>query len=251
MKRKILLVSSGIVLLFLLAAGGFYIWASDASGPMPEAVQALESTGTVQVETEPWLIFKPVGQEPTTGYIFYPGGKVDPRSYAPMAQAIAEQGYLVVIPPMPLNLAVLSPGEAADVIAAYPEIETWVIGGHSLGGSMAANYAKKHPDQISGLVLLASYPANSDDLSQSDLMVLSMYGTNDLVADYEKIEASKALLPADTQFVPIEGGNHAGFGWYGPQAGDGEATISREEQQTQVVQATVDFLKEVEAKNAP
>jgi hypothetical protein len=249
MKRKIIIVASTIFILIILAAGGFYIWASDASGPMPEAMQALESTSTVQVEKEPWLIFKPVGQEPTTGYIFYPGGKVDPRSYAPMAQAIAEQGYLVVIPPMPLNLAVLSPGEAADVIAAFPEIETWVIGGHSLGGSMAANYAKKHPEQISGLVLLASYPANSDDLSQSDLMVLSMYGTNDLVADYEKIEASKALLPADTQFIPIEGGNHAGFGWYGPQAGDGEATISREEQQAQVVQATVDFLKEVETKN--
>jgi hypothetical protein len=251
MKRKILLGSLIVVILFILAAGGFYVWASDASGPMPEAIQALESTSTVQVEPEPWLIFKPVGQEPTTGYIFYPGGKVDPRSYAPMAQTIAEEGYLVVIPPMPLNLAVLSPGEAADVIAAFPEIETWVIGGHSLGGSMAANYAKKHPDQISGLVLLASYPAKSDDLSQSDLMVLSMYGTNDLVADYEKIEASKALLPADAQFIPIEGGNHAGFGWYGPQAGDGEATISREEQQAQVVQATVDFLKEVEAKNAP
>jgi hypothetical protein len=251
MKRKILLASSVIVILLILAMGGFLAWASGASGPMPEAVQALESTSTVQVETEPWLIFKPVGQEPTTGYIFYPGGKVDPRSYAPMAQAIAEQGYLVVIPPMPLNLAVLSPGEAADVIAAYPGIDTWVIGGHSLGGSMAANYAKKNPDQISGLVLLASYPASSDDLSQSDLMVLSMYGTNDLVADYEKIEASKALLPADTQYIPIEGGNHAGFGWYGPQAGDGEATISREEQQDQVVQATVDFLKEVEAKNAP
>jgi len=251
MKRKIIIIASTIFILIILAAGGFYVWASDALGPMPEAMLALESTTTVQVETEPWLIFKPVGYEPTTGYIFYPGGKVDPRSYAPMAQAIAEQGYLVVIPPMPLNLAVLSPGEAADVIAAYPEIETWVIGGHSLGGSMAANYAKKHPDQISGLVLLASYPANSDDLSQSDLMVLSMYGTNDLVADYEKIEASKALLPPDTQFIPIEGGNHAGFGWYGPQAGDGEATISREEQQAQVVQATVDFLKDVEAKNAP
>jgi hypothetical protein len=249
MKRKILLASSIVFVLFILAIGGFVVWANDASGPMPEAVQALESTNTVQVETEPWLIFKPVGQEPTTGYIFYPGGKVDPRSYAPMAQSIAEQGYLVVIPPMPLNLAVLAPGEAADVIAAFPEIETWVIGGHSLGGSMAANYAKKHPDQISGLALLASYPASSDDLSQNDLEVLSMYGSHDQVADYAKIYASKALLPADTRFIPVEGGNHAGFGWYGPQSGDGEATISRKEQQAQVVQATLIWLKEIEAKS--
>ena len=226
------------------------MWASGASGPMPEAVQALESTSAVRVEAKPWLIFTPVGQEPTMGFIFYPGGKVDPRSYAPMAQAIAEQGYLVVIPPMPLNLAVLSPGEAADVIKAFPEIETWVVGGHSLGGAMAANYARKHPDQISGMVLLAAYPANSDDLSQSDLEVLSMYGTNDQVADYAKIEASKALLPSDSQFLPIEGGNHAGFGWYGPQSGDGEATISREEQQAQVVQAIMDFLRNFVAKNS-
>jgi dienelactone hydrolase len=249
MKRKIILVSSIIVILLILAFGGFVVWASDVSGPMPEAQQALESTSTVQVETEPWLIFKPVGQEPTVGYIFYPGGKVDPRSYAPMAQAIAERGYLVVIPPMPLNLAVLSPGEAADVVAAFSGIETWVIGGHSLGGSMAANYAKKHPDQISGLALLASYPASSDDISQNDLNVLSMYGTHDQVADFAKIEASKALLPADSQFIPIEGGNHAGFGWYGPQTGDGEATTNRKEQQSQVVQATLDWLKDIAAQN--
>jgi pimeloyl-ACP methyl ester carboxylesterase len=115
---------------------------------------------------------------------------------------------------------------------------------------MAANYANKHPDQISGLVLLASYPAGSDNLSQSDLEVLSFYGTQDQVADYEKIEASKTLLPSDALFVPIDGGNHAGFGWYGPQSGDGEATISRVEQQAQVVQATLDLLNEITTKNA-
>jgi hypothetical protein len=250
MKRKILLIASSIILVILLVTGGFVVWASGASGPMPEAEKALESTSAVQVETKPWLIFKPVGEEPVGGYIFYPGGKVDPRSYAPMAQAIAAQGYLVVIPPMPLNLAVLAPGKAGEVIQAYPEVKTWVIGGHSLGGAMAANYAIKHPEQISGLVLLASYPASSDDLSQSGIQVLSMYGTQDQVADYAKIEASKALLPRDTQFIPVEGGNHAGFGWYGPQAGDGEATISRAEQQEQVVQASLEFLKQIEMKNA-
>jgi pimeloyl-ACP methyl ester carboxylesterase len=249
MKKKIVLAASIFVAILLLAVGGFVVWASADSGPMPEAVQALESTSAVKVETDPWLVFTPIGQEPTTGFIFYPGGKVDPRSYAPMAKAIAEQGYLVVIPPMPLNLAVFSPDEAAEVIAAYPSIETWVIGGHSLGGSMAANYAKKHPEQISGLMLQASYPASSDDLSLNDIQVLSMYGTNDQVADYAKIEASKALLPPDTQFIPVEGGNHAGFGWYGPQSGDGEATISREEQQAQVVQAIIEFLEKVGAKN--
>jgi len=240
MLKKIIYI---VLLIIAVLMGGFLIWASGASGPMSEALQALQPGGSVQIETKPWIVFKPDGQEPSTGFIFYPGGKVDPRSYAPAARAIAEQGYLVVIVPMPLNLAVLSPGKAADVIQAFPEVKTWAIGGHSLGGAMAANYAKKHSEQITGLVLWASYPASSDDLSQGNLKVVSIYGTNDQVAASGRIDASKALLPADTHFVPIEGGNHAGFGWYGPQSGDGEATISREEQQAQVVQATLNLLK--------
>lgn len=145
MLRKVILI---LVLLILVAAGGILVWANDVSHPMPEAIQALQSDSSVQVETHPWLIFKPVGKDPTTGLILYPGGKVDPRSYAPAAKAIAEQGYLVVITPMPLNLAVFSPGKAASVVAVFPKIQTWAIGGHSLGGVMAANYAKKNPDQI-------------------------------------------------------------------------------------------------------
>ena len=89
--------------------------------------------------------------------IFYPGGRVDPRSYAPAARAIAAQGYLAVITPMPLNLAVFTPGRAAQVIAAYPEIHTWAIGGHSLGGAMAANFSHKSR-RGAGAVLLGGLP---------------------------------------------------------------------------------------------
>lgn len=247
MSRKIFLV---IVLFIIIVSGGFLVWAGEASPAMPEAIPALQSTHAVQVETSPWLIFMPAGQEPSTALIIYPGGKVDPRSYAPAAKMIAEQGYLVVIVPMPLNLAVLSPGKAARVIKSYPQIQTWAIGGHSLGGAMAANYAKRHPDQIAGLVLWASYPAEGDNLSQSDLKVISIYGTQDLVADFSQIEASRLLLPSDARFVRIEGGNHAGFGWYGAQSGDGLATISREEQQRLVVRATLELLEDLSTKQS-
>ena len=107
---------------------------------------------------------------------------------------------------------------------------------------MAANFAKNNPAEVDGLALLASYPAASDDLSNQDISVISISGTNDGLSTPEKIEASKALLPPNTQFVAIDGGNHAQFGWYGNQAGDNPATISREDQQNQVIEALSSWL---------
>jgi pimeloyl-ACP methyl ester carboxylesterase len=142
---------------------------------------------------------------------------------------------------MPLSLAVFNPNAAADVIAAHSEVTTWVIGGHSLGGAMAANYVYNHPGQVDGLVLWASYPAENNSLADQDsLPVLDVYGTEDGQAD--ELAAAAVRLPSETFWVVLEGGNHAQFGWYGRQSGDGEATISREEQQAQVVQATTALL---------
>jgi pimeloyl-ACP methyl ester carboxylesterase len=240
--RKLLRVLLVIVGVLVVVSGAFVVWGETPARPMPEALAALQSDTQVTVTTGKWLVFTPAASQPTTAFIFYPGGRVDYRAYAPQAHAIAAQGYLVVIVSMPLNLAVLDPAAAADVIAAYPEIKTWAVGGHSLGGSMAANFAHSHPDAVQGLVLWASYPAGSDDLSTSNLKVVSISGTLDGLSTPDKIAASHALLPADTVWIPISGGDHAQFGWYGPQAGDNPAAISRAEQQVQTVQATVDFL---------
>jgi len=231
-----------IPLFVLVAVAAFVVWAYTPAAPMPEALAALQPDAQVSVETDPWLVFHPAGEVPTTGFILYPGGRVDARAYAPAARAIAAEGYLAVIVPMPFNLAVFSPGRAAEVIAAYPGIEQWAIGGHSLGGAMAANFARQNADRVNGLVLWAAYPAGSDDLSASDLAVVSIYGTLDGLATLDKIDASRPLLPADTRWVDVEGGNHAQFGWYGPQSGDNPATISREDQQDQVIDATLDLL---------
>ena len=167
---------------------------------------------------------------------------MDPRSYSPAAQAVAGEGYLVVIAPMPLNLAVFAADAAGDVIAAYPDVSPWAIGGHSLGGAMAARFTYSHPGEVQGLVLWAAYPDGSNDLSDRDLAVTSIYGTLDGLATMEKIDASRPLLPPTTEWVAIEGGNHGQFGWYGPQSGDNPASISREEQQRQVVAATLELL---------
>jgi pimeloyl-ACP methyl ester carboxylesterase len=209
---------------------------------MAEALAALESDSLVQVTTDRWLAFKPAHEEPTAGLILYPGGRVDPRSYSPAARAVAQEGYLVVIVPMPLNLAVFASDAAADVIAAHPDISHWAIGGHSLGGAMAARFAYGNPAGVQGLALWAAYPDSSNDLSHRDLAVTSIYGTLDGLATREKIAASRPLLPPTTEWVAITGGNHAQFGWYGPQSGDNPATIGREEQQRRVIEATLELL---------
>jgi dienelactone hydrolase len=228
------------VLLVIVAAG--YLWLSDLADPMPEAQAAMASDTAVSVSTAGRLTFQPA-KPASTGFIFYPGGRVSPEAYAPPVRAIAEAGHLSVIVPVPFGLAVLDPNAADGVIAAHPEIDRWVIGGHSLGGAMAAQYAAGHADTIDGLAMWAAFPAGGTDLSESGLVTTSVYATEDGLATVDEIEASAAQLPADTAFVRIEGGNHAGFGWYGPQDGDGEATVSREEQQAQTVEATLAVLE--------
>jgi dienelactone hydrolase len=239
---RVLLAILSLLVLFVL---GFTVWGSTPAKPMPEALSALQSDSAVAVEVGKWLVFTPLVSMPTTGLIIYPGGRVDYRAYAPSAHQIAAQGILVVIVKMPLNLAVFNPTAAGEVITAYPEIQTWAVGGHSLGGSMAANFVHSHPAFVQGLILWASYPAQSDDLSGSRVKILSISGTLDGLSTPAKIEASRVLLPSETVWVPIEGGDHAQFGWYGPQAGDNPATITREDQQNQIVQATLDLLSDL------
>ena len=153
------------ILVPILAFVGFAIWSYTPLGPMPEAVEAMNSTSDVTVEENAWFLFSPVNAARNAGLIIYPGGRVDPRSYAPTAMQFAEDGFFSVIVPMPFNLAVFGAARAGEVIKKYPEIDNWVVAGHSLGGTMAANYAYQNPDDVDGLVLWAAYPAAGDDLS--------------------------------------------------------------------------------------
>jgi len=235
----------GVLLVVTIVLVGFVVWAETPPAPMPEAYEALESNSAVTVSTGNWLVFEPLASNTSTGFIVYPGGRIDFRSYAPLAKAIAAEGYLVVITSMPLNLAVLGVNTANDVIASYPQINAWAIGGHSLGGTMAAQFAYENPSKIRGLVLWAAYPASGTDLSKSNLLVTTIHGSDDGLVNSAQIDDSLKLLPTSTVRVEIAGGNHAQFGWYGDQGGDNAATITREFQQSQILNATSHLLKSI------
>ena len=238
--KRILL---GFLIVIAVAIMGFVLWANNAAQPTGDAMLALESDDQVIVtQLDGMITFEPAGEAPTTGFIFYPGGRVDYRSYSPDLNMIAQQGYFVAVVDMPLNLAFFDMNAAEDVISKYPAITLWAVGGHSLGGVAASSYAASHPDSINGVAFWASYPAN-DQLKNTSLDFVSIYGTVDGLTTLDDIEASKALLPPHTVFVAIEGGNHGQFGAYGPQEGDNPAAITPGEQWEQVADATSKFLE--------
>jgi len=239
-KGSVFLLTIGIIAII----SGFLFFYLKPMAAMPEALNAMNSDNTVKVDRTKWITFTPFSS-PTVGFIFYPGAKVDPRAYAPEMKDISSHGFLTVIVPMPLNFAIFGINEADQVIHDYPYIKKWVIGGHSLGGVMAVSYANHHMDKISGIILWAAYPDDQDDLSVSSIPVLAIYASNDGLVTPQKIMEIKRLLPKNTQYVEIEGGNHAQFGWYGDQDGDDPATITRYAQQEIIVNATVNFLESI------
>jgi pimeloyl-ACP methyl ester carboxylesterase len=242
-RRRTVLVT--LVVLVAVLAGAF-AWYVQPQPLLPEATASLASTPEVTfTDAADGLEWAPAGAAPTTGLIVYPGGKVRPEAYGPTAQAIAAHGHLAVITPMPFNLAVFDIDAADRVREAHPEIETWVIAGHSLGGSMAAQHVANRPDAYEGLAFWAAYAAT--DLSALDVAARSIYGTLDAGAARMSGAEAQAALPPDAEFIPIEGGNHEQMGWYTGQPNDPPATISRQAQQDQVVAATVELLEAMDA----
>ncbi|MFT9367067.1 alpha/beta fold hydrolase [Paenibacillus polymyxa] len=242
--RKIWKILLGILIVIVLIAGWGAWKVFTPYQPDETAAAALaEIADTVKVnEREHWLSFEPAKRS-GSGVILYPGALVKPESYAPLARRLAEKGHHVIIGKMPLNLALISPDLANEVLKAYPE-EAFVIGGHSLGGVMAARYAAAHSDQIKGVFFLASYPDNKGNLKDKNLPVISLLGSDDGVIQMKNVQSGRTYLPANTLYFTVEGGNHAQFGSYGAQKGDNPAKISAVEQWNQTVTALQDWMKE-------
>lgn len=239
-KKKIGLI---LALISLLILGSFLYWANDTYKPEEEALKALKTNEGVVVNQSDNIIFSPKNRDPKTGIIFYPGGKVEPEAYAPIAHKISKKGYKVIITPMTLNLAVLNSDKATSVIKEHQNTETWIMAGHSLGGSMAAKYSSENPGKIAGLIMLAAYPPDNSNLKNKNLSAISIYGTKDEIIDKDKVESNKDLLPKDRVIKVIQGGNHAQFGSYGEQSGDGLAGISWDRQQNITLNVILNYLK--------
>ncbi|BDF59775.1 thioesterase [Christensenellaceae bacterium] len=206
-----------------------------------EAKQAMQTGNGVSVTEDTKTIAFMPDTPPKNGFVFYPGGKVDADAYAMFARDIAEQGVLCVIVKMPFDLAVFNVNGAKDVLDAYPDIENWTVGGHSLGGVMAAEYAK-NDDRVKDIVFLASYP--NSDLSKSGKRALDITAGNDQVLAWDKYAAAEPKFPADTVSYRIESGNHSGFGSYGYQSGDGQASISPAQQQKEAAEQIIKWISD-------
>lgn len=231
-KGRIVVVAVLLVLALLFGACAVYIcdyYRADTAAIgefLPEGTSFCE-------EPDGRIVIGP--EDAAVGMIFYPGGKVEHRAYIPLMQALAERGILAILVKMPLRLAVLDVNAADGIREEYPAVRDWYIGGHSLGGSMAASYLSSHTDDFRGLLLLGAY--STADLSATDLSVLSVFGSEDRVMNREKYAENQKNLPAGYRELVIEGGCHAGFGMYGAQEGDGTPTVTAAEQITATADA--------------
>ncbi|MBE6612138.1 MAG: alpha/beta hydrolase [Ruminococcaceae bacterium] len=244
-KRKII-IAAAVTLVLAVIVGACAIYLGDYYKADIEAIGAFLPQGSGwEEQPDGTIVFE--RDDAAKGFIFYPGGKVEYTAYIPLMQALSEYGVTCVLVEMPFNLAVLDINAADGIQKDYPEIEDWYIGGHSLGGSMAASYLASHTDDFAGLVLLGAY--STADLSASNLDVLSVYGSEDKVMNREKYVNNKTNLPEDFTEVVLDGGCHASFGMYGAQDGDGTPGISNEEQIALTADAIIEMMMNKEQTN--
>lgn len=232
MKKWVKWLLSIVVALVLVTVGALVVVKNKTYQPSTAALTAAKVSTTTNGVTK----FRGDDRKPMV--IFYPGALVEPKSYSIWAKRVAQAGFSVYIVRFPLDLAVLKP-DAARPIQGQKD---YVIGGHSLGGTMASRYGKQHQKHLKGVFFLASYPEAKGDLQGTSVPVLSLTGTKDGVLDRANYKKAKKYLPSDTVYESITGGNHAGFGSYGAQSGDNRATISNQKQQEIISKLLIDWL---------
>ncbi|MGE6345726.1 alpha/beta hydrolase [Bacillus mycoides] len=233
MKKWMKIVLYSLLGILLMGSITFFVWSQFTYKPTKEALSLVDDK-----KDEDNIVF---GQKDAkVGIIFYQGAKVEAEAYSYLGEALAKDGHFVVMPKLPLNLAILGINVVDSVIEKYPEVQKWYVAGHSMGGAMISKYAFQHEDKVDGIIFLGSYPA--EDFSTKSLPMLSIYGEVDALATVEKIENNKKLMSKNATMHMIKGGNHANFGMYGEQKGDNASIITPKAQQDETVKVIEEWL---------
>lgn len=230
-------IKIGILFIFIIVVVFCIYYINDYYPAEKTATDCLKSNDNVSIiKTSNGLFFDGPGNE--SALIFYPGAKVEYTSYAPILKNISSECIDTYAVEMPFNLAIFGKN-SADYIIKNSSYTHYFLAGHSLGGVMAASYVNE-TNRSDGLILFAAYSTN-----EIEKPVLSIYGSNDKVLNIEKYAESKELFKNNFTEVIIDGGNHAQFGYYGNQSGDGVAQISPELQQKQAATKIISFINDV------
>ena len=237
-------VTLGLFISFMTAS--FLVYFSFGYEALPSAGKYLESGENVRVvKKDGHILFDGNGNDELL--IFYPGAKVEYTAYSPLLYRIAEKGIDCCAVDMPFDFAIFGAEKAGEVMASY-QYNSYILAGHSLGGVMAADFCAKNSEKVRGAIMLASYP--SGKLAE-DTDALIIYGSCDEVFEKGRLDESRKNLPADAEVMIIEGANHAGFGDYGEQSGDGRAEISPDEQKDIAAGMIYGYLKRNKAVSSP
>jgi len=251
MKKFLKIVLAIVVIVPLLMLGWLtYSTQKNLAIPGEDALAALESNEAVDIEIGDWIVMRPTSATPLAGLIVYPGANCDIRGYAPVLREIAAQGFLVVAVSMPFDFSIFNPNAADDVRTAFPEIETWVIAGHSMGGAMAGTYAYNHQDDLAGLIFWDSYPPDYNSFAESDLPIMHIHRAGPDGSVPQMFLDKKFLFPADSKWVGVPGGMHMYFGSFigGGYVEQQEPGISQSAQIEIVTNSTLEAMRSMTSR---
>ena len=238
--RRIILIVIAAVLILSSVIVGMCLFNERPALQTVAAYQSAYCNTVLSIGDDGGVEILPLNEDAATGLIFYVGAQIKPDAYIPLLARIAEHGYACFIPSLPFNMAALEPSAADNIIPAHPEIRSWILAGHSMGGLTASGYADDHRDSVDGLILLAAY--TNRDMSDADLPVLAVIGDADGVMNKDLYDKRLVWNSADFEEHILPGANHAQYGDYGEQPRDNDAKIPAEEQQAQTVEIILDWL---------
>lgn len=243
--RRVRRASAALVAVAVVAAGAVLLWLLNPSDVRAAAMAAVAADPDLTLTEEDGYVALAPSRGPVhEAVVFYPGGHAAARTYVPTwAPVVAATGTMVLIPDMPLSLAFLDSDAAEPIMADWPEVERWWLGGHSMGGIAASDHLAEHPDlDVQGLILWAAFPGRDVDLAHLDLDVLAVTGSRDAIVDTLEVQAALPRLPADTRTVQIQGMEHHQFGAYDSFFGDGDPAIADARAHELLAAATEAFL---------